>query len=225
MDSTTVLSASILSADFTKLAKEIEAAEAAGVDWIHVDVMDGQFVPNITMGPLIVQACRQVTALPLDVHLMIDEPVRFLDEFSQAGADSLTVHAEACTHLHRTLQQINEFGMKAGLALNPGTPALAIEPVLDLLDLVLVMTVNPGFAGQEYLHSMVPKIKAVRRLLDDAGSEAHLQVDGGINADSAPQVMDAGATVLAAASSIFQHASGIDAGVRALREAAQPSPA
>lgn len=225
MGSTTVLSASILSADFTQLAAEIEAAEASGVDWIHVDVMDGQFVPNITMGPVIVAACRRATSLPLDVHLMIDEPVRFIDGFSQAGADSLTVHAEACTHLHRTLQQVTELGMMAGVALNPGTPARAVEPVLDLLDLVLVMTVNPGFAGQDYLGSMVPKIRDVRRLLDDAGSEAYLQVDGGINADTAPQVMEAGATVLAAASSIFQHPAGIEAGVQALREAAQPSPA
>lgn len=221
----TVLSASILSADFTQLGAEIEVAEGAGVDWIHVDVMDGQFVPNITMGPVILEACRQATSLPLDVHLMIDEPVRFLDDFTRAGADTLTVHAEACTHLHRTLQQVRELGARAGVALNPATPARAIEPVLDLLDLVLVMTVNPGFAGQDYLHSMVPKIREVRRLLDSAGSEAYLQVDGGINTDTAPQVMEAGADVLAAASSIFTHPEGIEAGVLALREAAQPSPA
>lgn len=225
MDASPLISASILSAEFGRLGEDVLAAQAAGVDWIHIDVMDGHFVPNITMGPLAVRACRRVTDLPLDVHLMIEEPERYVRDFAEAGADSLTVHLEACTHLHRTLQSIRESGCRAGLALNPGTAAATVEPVLDLIDMVLVMTVNPGFSGQEFLSSMLPKVRQVRQTLDARVSKAHLQVDGGISADTAPSVIEAGATVLAAASSIFRHPKGIEAGVRTLRESTQPSPA
>ncbi len=225
MDESVLLSASILSADFGHLGEQVRAAQAAGVDWIHIDVMDGHFVPNITMGPLIVRACRRATDLPLDVHLMMEDPARYVEDFAQAGADSLTVHIEACTHLHRTLQSIRESGCSAGLALNPGTAAATIEPVLDLIDLILVMTVNPGFSGQDFLPSMLSKVREARQTLDEHRSRAHLQVDGGISADTAPSVIEAGATVLAAASSIFQHPDGIEAGVQTLRESTQPSPA
>jgi ribulose-phosphate 3-epimerase len=213
-----LLSASILSADFARLGGAIREAESAGVDWIHIDVMDGHFVPNITMGPVVVQACQRSTGLPLDVHLMIEEPIRFLPEFQRAGADSITVHAEACTHLHRTLQAIRDLGCSAGVALNPATPASIVAEVLDLVDLVLVMSVNPGFAGQTFLASSLTRIGQVRNLLDHAGSQAHLQVDGGLTAETAPGVIEAGANVLAAASAIFMHPDGVGAGVRALRQ-------
>lgn len=220
-----LLSASILSADFARLGSAIRQAEKAGVDWIHVDVMDGHFVPNITMGPDVIRACRRSTDLPLDVHLMIEEPSRYLEDFAEAGADQLTVHVEACTHLHRTLQVIRELGCNAGVALNPATPANAILEVLDQVDLVLVMTVNPGFSGQSFIHSSLDKIRRVREMLEDAGSSAHLQVDGGITEETAPGALEAGATVLAAASSIFLHPGGIEAGVRALRGTSHPKPA
>ncbi len=220
-----LLSASILSADFARLGSAIRQVEKAGVDWIHVDIMDGHFVPNITMGPVVVQACRRSTDLPLDVHLMIEAPDRYLSSFSDAGADQLTVHLEACTHLHRTLQSIHELGCNAGVALNPATPASVLTEVINMVDLVLVMTVNPGFSGQSFISSTLVKIRQVRSMLDEAGSSAHLQVDGGINAETAPAALEAGATVLAAASSVFLHPEGIEAGVAALRAAAQPKPA
>lgn len=220
-----IISASILAADFTQLGESIRAAEAAGADWIHIDVMDGHFVPNLSLGPRHVRACRGVTSLPLDVHLMIEAPDHYLAEFVRAGADSISVHVEACTHLHRTLQAIRELGANAGVALNPGTPEQAIQEVLPLADLVLVMSVNPGFSGQAFIETTLPKIGRIREMLDAAKSPAHLQVDGGINPVTAAKVRQAGATAIAAASSIFKHAEGIEAGVQSLRSAMEPSPA
>lgn len=225
MKQSPLLSASILSADFTNLGASIDLAERAGVDWIHVDVMDGHFVPNITLGPVVLAACQRSTALPLDVHLMIEDPDRYLDPFAQAGASGLTVHAEACLHLHRTVQAIRELGCWAGVAINPATPVSMVEEVLAMVDLVLVMTVNPGFSGQAFIESTLPKIRRLRSLLDEGGSQAHLQVDGGVTPETAPRVAEAGVTVLAAASAIFRHPDGVEAGVRSLRSAVLPKPA
>ncbi|MEN1987514.1 ribulose-phosphate 3-epimerase [Paenibacillus hubeiensis] len=195
---------SILSADFASLGAEVAAAEAAGGDWIHVDVMDGHFVPNITLGPAIVKAIAPHTSLPLDVHLMIENPERYVEEFAKAGAAVITVHAEACVHLHRVIHLIKEYGIKAGVALNPGTPATAIQEVLDDVDLVLVMTVNPGFGGQAFISGTLNKIKQIRTWLNERGSQdVHIEVDGGIAADTAPLVVGAGADVLVAGSAVF----------------------
>jgi ribulose-phosphate 3-epimerase len=199
------LAPSILSADFARLGEQVQAAAEAGADYIHVDVMDGHFVPNLTMGPLVVEAIRPVTTLPLDVHLMVEMPERYLAEFRRAGADILTVHVEACPHLHRVVQQIKELDAKAGVALNPATPLSAIEEMLPYLDLVLVMTVNPGFAGQSFIPTMVEKIRHLRQLLDQHGLKVELEVDGGINARTAPLVTQAGAQVLVAGSAIYNH--------------------
>lgn len=212
-----VISASILSADFLQLGAEIAACEAAGADWIHVDVMDGDFVPNITMGPVVVEACRRASRLPLDVHLMIQHPERHVQAFVQSGASILSVHVENHPHLHRTLQQIKAAGCQAGVALNPGTPVEMIREVLPLVDLVLVMTVNPGFSGQQFLEEVLPKIQSVRRMLDDAHSSAWLQVDGGINAETLPRVRAAGANAFVAAHAIFKHPQGIAAGIHVLK--------
>lgn len=211
---------SILSADFAHLADAVAAAEAAGADYLHVDVMDGQFVPNLTIGPPVVAAIRRVTRLPLDVHLMMVQPERYLRAFADAGADILTVQVEACTHLHRVLQAIRALEMRAGVALNPATPPVMISQVLTDLDLVLVMTVNPGFSGQVFIPTMLPKIAEVRRMLDAVGSSAELEVDGGINPETAPLVVEAGARVLVAGAAIYGAAVGIEAAIRALREAA-----
>jgi len=192
-----------LSADFGRLAEEVRAVEAAGADWIHVDVMDGRFVPNLTIGPPVVAALRRVTKLPLDVHLMIVEPERLVPDFAAAGADLITVHAEAATHLHRLLQQIRGLGKKAGVALNPATSADAIRWVLDDLDLVLVMSVNPGFGGQSFIEAVLPKIGAVRALL--GGRDVRVEVDGGVKADNAAEVVRSGADVLVAGSAVFGH--------------------
>jgi len=195
---------SILSADFASLGAEVAAAEAAGGDWIHVDVMDGHFVPNITLGPAIVKAIAPHTSLPLDVHLMIENPERYVEEFAKAGAAVITVHAEACVHLHRVIHLIKEYGIKAGVALNPGTPATAIQEVLDDVDLVLVMTVNPGFGGQAFISGTLNKIKQIRTWLNERGrQDVHIEVDGGIAADTAPLVVEAGADVLVAGSAVF----------------------
>ncbi|MCY9032455.1 ribulose-phosphate 3-epimerase [Bacillus inaquosorum] len=195
---------SILSADFAALGNEIKDVEKGGADCIHIDVMDGHFVPNITIGPLIVEAVRPVTDLPLDVHLMIEEPDRYIPDFAKAGADILSVHAEACPHLHRTIQLIKEQGVKAGVVLNPHTPVQVIEHVFDDLDLVLLMTVNPGFGGQKFIHSVLPKIKEVKRMADERGKKDLLiEVDGGVNKETAPLVIEAGANLLVAGSAVY----------------------
>ena len=195
---------SILSADFAALGNEIKDVEKGGADCIHIDVMDGHFVPNITIGPLIVEAVRPVTDLPLDVHLMIEEPDRYIPAFAKAGADILSVHAEACLHLHRTIQLIKEQGVKAGVVLNPHTPVQVIEHVFDDLDLVLLMTVNPGFGGQKFIHSVLPKIKEVKRMADEKGKKDLLiEVDGGVNKETAPLVIEAGANLLVAGSAVY----------------------
>ena len=194
---------SILSADFARLGEEIRAVEAAGADYIHVDVMDGRFVPNITIGPLVVEAARRVTTLPLDVHLMIAEPDRYVPAFAEAGADLVVVHAEAALHLHRTVQLIKSLGRKAGVALNPATPLDCLEYVLEELDLVLLMTVNPGFGGQSFIEACLPKIQALRGILDRRGLETELEVDGGVKTDNIDRISHAGADVFVAGSAVF----------------------
>ena len=197
------ISPSILSADFCRLGEEVRALEKAGADYIHVDVMDGHFVPNLTIGPAIVKAVRRCTSLPLDVHLMIERPDDFLSDFAKAGANILTVHVEAVTHLHRTLSEIKKYGMRAGVSLNPSTPVCLIEPALDYADLVLVMSVNPGFGGQELIPEVLPKIKEIRRLITRKGRPVELEVDGGIKVDNIGAVADAGADVFVSGSGMF----------------------
>lgn len=194
---------SILSADFSRLGEEIRAVEAGGADYIHVDVMDGRFVPNITIGPLVVEAARKVTGLPLDVHLMIAEPDRYVPAFAEAGADIIVVHAEASLHLHRTVQLIRSYGKKAGVALNPATPLNVLDYVLQDLDLVLLMTVNPGFGGQSFIEACLPKIHALRGMLDKRGLETELEVDGGVKTDNIECISHAGADVFVAGSAVF----------------------
>lgn len=213
-----IIAPSILSADFTRLGEEIRACETAGADWIHVDVMDGRFVPNITMGPFIVEACRRITGLPLDVHLMIEKPELHLEAFAKAGATGLTVHVETCPHLHRTLQYIKSLGCRAGVVLNPGTPVGALEAVLGEADLVLVMSVNPGFSGQAFIPESTARVAEVRRRLDALGSAAWLEVDGGVTAENAGKLKEAGATAFVAATAVFKHPQGIEAGIKALRD-------
>jgi ribulose-phosphate 3-epimerase len=212
-----ILSASILSADFGHLADQIHQAETGGVDWIHVDVMDGSFVPPITMGSFIVDACRKITRLPLDVHLMVDKPERQLESFAHSGAHTLSVHVETCPHLYRTLQTIRELKCHAGVVLNPGTPPEAISSVLHLVDLVLVMTVNPGASGQVFMAEMLPKIRSIRNMLDTANLEALIEVDGGITPDTLPLVYQAGARACVAATAIFKNPDGISSGIQKLR--------
>lgn len=199
----TLIAPSILSADFARLADEVAAVERAGADLLHVDVMDGHFVPNLTVGPPIVEALKKVTKLPLDVHLMITNADAFIQEFAEAGADYLTVHVEACPHLHRTVQSIKERGVKAGVTLNPATPIASLQEILPDVDLVLIMSVNPGFGGQKFIPSALNKVAAARAMLDRIHSRALLEVDGGIKAENAAQVVAAGATVLVAGSAIF----------------------
>ena len=198
---------SILSADFARLGEEVRALEAAGADWVHVDVMDGRFVPNITLGPPIVSALRKVTKLPLDCHLMIVEPERYVEAFAAAGADVISVHAEASVHLHRTLSHIRSLGKRAGVVLNPSTDERVLEYVLEVTDLVLVMSVNPGFGGQSFIKEVVPKIARIRKQIDERGLAIDLQVDGGINKDTARTVVEAGANVLVAGNAVFSNAS------------------
>ena len=194
---------SILSADFSRLGEEIRAVEAGGADYIHVDVMDGHFVPNITIGPLVVEAVRKITHLPLDVHLMISNPEMYIPEFAKAGADIIVIHAEATVHLHRALQLIKSFGKKAGVALNPGTSLSTLEYVLSDLDLVLLMTVNPGFGGQSFIEACIPKIQSLRGMLDRLGLETELEVDGGVKTDNIDRISHAGADVFVAGSAVF----------------------
>lgn len=212
---------SILSADFSRLGQQVAAAEAGGGDYIHVDVMDGHYVPNITVGPLVVRAVRRVTSLPLDVHLMIESPERYLADFADAGASGLTVHVETCPHLHRTLQQIKELGCWAGVTLNPSTPVGSLEEILPYVDLVLVMTVNPGFGGQSFIEGTLGKIRRIRAMLDDIGSDADLEVDGGIDPETTPLVVEAGANVLVAGSAIFGAAEGIGSAIARIRAASR----
>ncbi len=210
---------SILAADFAALGEAVREAEAAGADLIHVDVMDGRFVPNLTIGPPVVAALRRVTGLPLDVHLMIVEPERYLRAFAEAGADWLTVHPEATIHLHRTLTQIRALGLKAGVALNPATSEESLRYVLEVVDHVLVMSVNPGFGGQSFIPAVLPKIERVRAMLDGAGRGAvSIAVDGGITPQTAPHVVAAGADVLVAGSAIFRAEAGVAEAIRRLRE-------
>lgn len=213
-----LISPSILSADFTRLGDQIKRAEEAGADWIHIDVMDGHFVPNLTMGPFVVEACRRVTGLPLDVHLMIEEPERYLDDFASAGSDYLTVHIETCPELDRTTAAIRQLGCKAGITLNPGTGIEAIQPFIQHADLVLVMSVQPGFSGQSFMPSALPKIARVRTLLADLDSDALIEVDGGINPETIHSAYEMGARVFVAASAIFKHPQGIRAGIHSLVE-------
>jgi ribulose-phosphate 3-epimerase len=214
-----VIAPSILASDFGRLSEEIQAVAAAGADWIHVDVMDGHFVPNITIGPAIVAAVRQVTDLPLDVHLMIEQPERYIEHFVKAGASTVGVHAEACPHLHRTVAQIRETGARASVSLNPSTPAGAIEPVLGDVDQVLVMTVNPGFGGQKFITSMLPKIETIRGWIRDRKLDVALQVDGGISVDTIGSAAKAGADAFVAGTAVFG-ASNYEEAITALRKAA-----
>jgi ribulose-phosphate 3-epimerase len=216
---------SILSADFARLADEVARVESAGADLLHVDVMDGHFVPNLTVGPPIVEALRKVTRLPLDVHLMITNPDAFIPEFAEAGATYLTVHVEACPHLHRTVQLIKERGVKAGVTLNPATALVTVEEILGDVDLLLVMSVNPGFGGQQFIPSVLDKIARARQLIDRAGGAAALEVDGGVKAENAARIIQAGADILVAGSAIFG-SRDYDAAIQGLRRASgQAAPA
>ncbi len=194
---------SILAADFSRLGEEVKAVEEAGADWIHVDVMDGKFVPNITVGPLVVEALRKVTDLPLDVHLMIENADHYVEDFVAAGADIISVHAEACPHLHRTVQRIKDSGVKAGVVLNPATTLFALDEIIEQVDMVLLMSVNPGYGGQEFIGSVLSKIELLRNTLNESGVELDVEVDGGVKPDNAATIKKAGANVLVAGSAIF----------------------
>ena len=223
-----VIAPSILSADFSRLGDEVRAVDEAGADWIHIDVMDGRFVPNITIGPLIVEALRPVTQKPLDVHLMIVEPEKYVEDFAKAGADHIYVHCEhnASPHLHRTLGQIKEFGKKAGVVLNPGTSLDMIEYCLDLCDLVLIMSVNPGFGGQSFIPGVLPKIRKLRQMCDERGLDPWIEVDGGLKANNTWQVLEAGANAIVAGSAVFKAKSYKEAieGIRNSQRPAQDLP-
>jgi ribulose-phosphate 3-epimerase len=221
-----IVAPSILSADFARLGEEVRAIVAAGADWVHVDVMDGRFVPNITIGPVVVEAVRKITDKPLDVHLMIVEPEHYLDAFAKAGADHLLVHCEASAtiHLHRTLSHIRDIGKQAGVVLNPGTSLTQIEEVLDLCDIVLVMTVNPGFGGQKFIPTMLHKIRTLRRLCDERGLDTIIEVDGGLSGANAWQVVEAGANAIVAGSAVFG-APDYAKAISAIRHSAAPKAA
>ena len=209
---------SILSADFSRLGEEVKAVEEAGADWIHVDVMDGKFVPNITVGPLVVESLRKVTKLPLDVHLMIENADQYIEDFANAGADIISVHAEACPHLHRTIDSIKENGAKAGVVLNPATTLFALDEIIEQVDMVLLMSVNPGFGGQTFIGSVLSKIELLRNTLNESGVELDVEVDGGVKPDNAATIKQAGANVLVAGSAIFG-SDDYKKAIEALREA------
>jgi ribulose-phosphate 3-epimerase len=211
-----LISPSILSADFTQLGDQIRQAEQAGADWFHIDIMDGHYVPNLSMGPAVLEACRRTTDLPLDVHLMIEEPDRYLENFISAGADYLTVHIETCPEIEKTINRIHDLGCKSGITLNPGTDAEMIKPFINLVDLVLVMTVQPGFSGQSFMPEILPKINTIRKMINEIKPEVLLEVDGGINPETIRSAYDQGACVFVAASAIFNHPQGIQAGMDSL---------
>jgi ribulose-phosphate 3-epimerase len=215
------IAASILASDFARLGEQVKEADAAGADYIHVDIMDGHFVPNLTIGPLVVAAIRPFTRLPFDVHLMIDSPDRFLNHFAAAGADIITVQQEACVHLHRVVQQIKELGKRAGVAINPATSAGTLEEILPYVDLVLVMTVNPGYGGQSFIETMPRKIGAVREMIDARGLNIELEVDGGIHAKTAPKAVKAGARVLVSGSAVFNQQTSVAQALKELRTSAK----
>ena len=212
-----IVAPSILAADFTKLGEQIKEVENAGADWIHVDIMDGHFVPNMSMGRKALEAAKRVTKLPMDVHLMVEQPENFIQWYADSGADHLTVHIEATPNIYRVLQRIRELDCKVGITLNPGTPASSLDTVLHLVDLVLVMTVNPGFGAQKFLPATLPKIREIRTKLDQVNPEAVIQVDGGISSATIGQVIEAGAQIFVAGSAIFKHSDGPAAGVAALK--------
>jgi len=210
---------SILAADFTRLGEQIIEADAAGADYIHIDVMDGRFVPNISMGPMVVETARRVTQLPLDVHLMIVEPEQHIDAFARAGANIISVQVETCPHLHRVVQQIRDAGVRPSVVLNPHTPAVMIEEILPFVDMVLVMTVNPGFGGQRFIAQTLSKIRTIREMITQRGLAVDVEVDGGIDENTAAQVVAHGASVLVAGTAVFSHPDGVRAGMSALRAA------
>lgn len=212
------IASSILSADFSRLGAQVQEANDAGADYIHVDVMDGHFVPNITIGPLVVSWIRPITKLPFDAHLMIESPDKYIGDFANAGADIITVQQEACVHLHRTVEVIKGFNKKAGVAINPATPIGTLEEILPFIDLVLVMTVNPGFGGQLFIPTMLQKIAAMRKMIDERGWSIELEVDGGIHTETAPQVVAAGARVLVAGSAIFNKKTNVADALKSLRQ-------
>ena len=212
------ISPSILSADFARLGEQVGEAQDGGADYIHVDVMDGHFVPNITIGPLIVKAIRPLTNLPIDVHLMIENPDNFIDDFANSGADIITVHQETCKHLHGTIQSIHKLGIRAGVSINPATPVSSIQPIIREIDLVLIMSVNPGFSGQSYISSCTDKIKKLRSMLDECNSSADLQVDGGINAETVNEIITAGANAFVAGSAVFNEKKSVKENLTHLRK-------
>ncbi len=215
-----LISPSILSADFSRLGEEIKSVQEAGADWIHIDVMDGHFVPNITIGPMIVAAAKKTAKIPLDVHLMISNPDRYIDEFHAAGADVLTVHVEVSPHLHRTLGYIRDKGMKAGVALNPSTNPDTIKYVLSQLDVIMIMTVNPGFGGQSFISAMLPKIAAIKEMVDQSGADILIEIDGGVSPTTAPALAKVGADVFVAGSAVFGHPPYAEV-IRELRSAGE----